>query len=159
MADFSKEIKLSEKASEKSGVDSPAINPSENVNESTIDSTETMDPPEVILLSAEHTRRLPSAKREEDMTVEELAKEERRRGRAENIARTAGKQVLKDKRFNDGEDYLDENAERLGGHDIRKRKPDIDLRHIAIQGMSFNFLLIFPYSKDLNRLQKSEKSN
>ena len=84
----------------------------------------------VIILPAEHTRQMPAAKDEIDMTVEELAKEERRKGRLDNVARIAAEHIAGDKGYDDDEDYTTDNAARLAAGTKRKQE---SLKNVAIQ--------------------------
>ena len=84
----------------------------------------------VIILTAEHTRQMPAVKDEIDMTVEELAKEERRKGRLDTVTRIAATRIAGDKGYEDDEDYTTDNAARLAAGTKRKQE---SLKNVAIQ--------------------------
>ncbi len=97
-----------------------AIPQTENISKS-VDNTQTPEFKEALPLEPQ--------KNEEDMTVEELAKEERRLNRVRNAASISATQILRDKKFQNTEEYIDENVDRLA---VPKHK--IDLRNIALKG-------------------------
>jgi Protein similar to CwfJ C-terminus 1 len=85
---------------------------------------------EVISLPASHSKLLPHLSREHsissnEMTIEDMVKEERASKRASNVDR-----IARDRRFKNDLDYMDENAERLAN--MPKRK-EIDLKSMSVQ--------------------------
>jgi hypothetical protein len=105
--------------------------------------------PTVITLSAMDHRMLSSAPRNEvkavqnkrgaergqveeneDMSIEDMVREERRtRGQAGGNGLLLAERIAKDAKFDNDEDYLDENATKLAK---RVHKSDVNLRNVAI---------------------------
>ena len=86
--------------------------------------------PEVITLPQSHSTLLPHLSREQsksenEMTIEEMVKEERATKRASTVDR-----IARDRRFKNDLEYMDENAERLAA--VSKRK-EVDLKSMSIQ--------------------------
>jgi len=86
--------------------------------------------PEVVILPSQHSALMPhlsreASKSETEMTIEDMVREERANKRANTAA-----QILRDKKFKDDLDYMDENAERLAK---TTRKKEVDLKNQSIQ--------------------------
>jgi hypothetical protein len=86
--------------------------------------------PEIITLPQSHSTLLPHLSREQsksenEMTIEDMVKEERATKRASNVDR-----IARDRRFKNDLEYMDENAERLAA--VSKRK-EVDLKSMSIQ--------------------------
>ena len=86
--------------------------------------------PEVVVLPSQHSALMPhlsreTSKSETEMTIEDMVREERANKRANTAA-----QILRDKKYQDNLDYMDENAERLAQ---TTRKKEINLKNQSIQ--------------------------
>lgn len=86
--------------------------------------------PEIVLLPTSHSSLLPHLSREasksdQEMTIEDMVREERSTKRVQTIDR-----IARDRKFKDDLDYLDENAEKLA-QTVKKR--EIDLKNMSVQ--------------------------
>ncbi|RPA75391.1 hypothetical protein BJ508DRAFT_370862 [Ascobolus immersus RN42] len=87
---------------------------------------------DVVVLSAMDSRLLAASssapKNEEDMTLTDMLREEKRtRGQGE--ASEFAKRIARDAAFTDNLDYMDENADKLAAH---VKKKDINLKNVAV---------------------------
>lgn len=83
----------------------------------------------VVVIPGMDTRGEALKKDENDMTIEELVREEKRESRDATQARRDADKIARDSRFKDNLDYQDENAEKLAA---RIQKKELNLKNISI---------------------------
>ena len=85
---------------------------------------------EVVEIDNKRGRERGSVKENEDMTIEDMVREERRtKGQSGGDGRRFAERIAKDGKFDNDHDYLDENASRLAQ---RVQRSEVDLKNIAI---------------------------
>lgn len=83
----------------------------------------------VVVLPEMDTRAEPLTKDENDMTIEELLREEKRESKHHRQSHRDADNIVSDKKFNDSLDYADENADKLAK---RIQKKTINLKNTQI---------------------------
>ena len=85
---------------------------------------------EVMAIDSKRGRERGLVEENEDMTIDDMVREERRtRGQAGGDGRQFAERIAKDGKFDNGLDYMDENAAKLAK---RVQRSEINLKNIAI---------------------------